>query len=135
MAELTVRLVATDKQVYTGQASLVVFETVDGQMGIMPAHSPMMAILRDAPVLIRTVDNGDLYAAVHGGFVTVDGNTVIILAESAELAHDIDTDIEKRVEAEIGTPADDDEASKARLKRAQVRLSVAAKSTTTTGLR
>lgn len=134
MAELTVRLVATDKQVFVGEASLVVFETLDGQMGVMPQHSPMMAILRDAPVLIRTIDEGDLYAAVHGGFVTVDGNTVIILAESAELAHDIDTDIEKRVEVEIGTPSDDDEASKARLKRAQVRLSVAAK-TTTTGMR
>lgn len=131
MAELNVRLVATDKQVYTGAASIVVFETLDGQVGIMPRHSPMMAILRDAPVFIRTIDDGDLHAAVHGGFVTVDGDTVIILAESAELAHDIDTDIERKVEAEIGTPADDDEASKARLKRAQVRLSVATKTTTT----
>ncbi len=131
MAELSVRLVATDKQVFIGEASLVVFETLDGQMGVMPQHSPMMAILRDAPVLIKTIDEGNVYAAVHGGFVTVDGNAVIILAESAELAHDIDTDIEKQVEVEIGTPADDDEASKARLKRAQVRLSVAAKTTTT----
>jgi F-type H+-transporting ATPase subunit epsilon len=131
MAELTVRLVATDKQVYTGEASMVVFETIEGQVGIMPKHSPMMAILRDAPVLIKTVDDGDLYAAVHGGFVTVDGDTVIILAESAELGHDIDTSVEERVTAEIGTPAEDDDAAKARLKRAQVRLSVAAKSTTT----
>jgi F-type H+-transporting ATPase subunit epsilon len=131
MAELNVQLVATDKLVHTGTASIVVFETLDGQVGIMPRHSPMMAILRDAPVLIKTIDEGDLYAAVHGGFVTVDGDTVIILAESAELAHDINTDVEKQVEAEIGVPRDGDKASKARLKKAQVRLSVAAKTTTT----
>ena len=108
----------------------MVFETIEGQIGIMPKHAPMMAILRDAPVLIKSVEEGDLYAAAHGGFVTVDGDNVIILAESAELGSKIDIDIEKRVEAEIGTPADDDESSKARLKRAQVRLSVAAKSQT-----
>lgn len=131
MAELTVRLVSTDREVYTGQATTVVFETPEGQMGVMPGHEPVMAILRDAPVMIKTVDDGPLYAAVHGGFVTVDGTDIIILAESAELGHEIDTSIEKRVEAEIGVPDEDDERSKARLKRAQVRLSVAAKSTTT----
>ena len=47
MGELTVRLVATDREVYTGKASTVVFETPDGQMGIMSGHAPVMAILRD----------------------------------------------------------------------------------------
>ncbi len=131
MSELTVRLVATDKELYTGQATLVTLETLEGSVGIMPKHSPGMAILKDAPVLIRTADDGDIYAAVHGGFVTIDRDNVIILAESAELGKDINVEREKRAESEIGTPADDDEASKARLKRAQVRLSVAAKSTTT----
>lgn len=131
MAELTVRLVATDKELFTGRATLVVLETMEGQMGIMSRHSPGMAILKDAPVLIRTTDKGDVHAAVHGGFVTVDQDNVIILAETAELAEDINVDKEKRAEAEIGTPAEGDEASKARLKRAQVRLSVATKQATT----
>lgn len=130
MSELTVRLVATDKELFTGPASLVTLETPEGSVGIMPKHSPGMAILKDAPVMIRTAD-GDLYAAVHGGFVTIDRDNVIILAESAELGHQINVEREKRAESEIGVPADDDEASKARLKRAQVRLSVAAKSQTT----
>ena len=122
MAELTVRIVATDRMVFQGAASLVVFDTMDGQIGVMAKHSPLMAVLRDAPVLIRTADQGDLYAAVHGGFVTVDGNDVIILAETAELADDIVPEAVNKVIAEVGTPAEDDAKAQAMLERANVRL-------------
>jgi F-type H+-transporting ATPase subunit epsilon len=122
MAELTVRVVATDRMVWTGGASLVVFDTLDGQIGIMAKHSPMMAVLRDAPVLIRSADDGDLYAAVHGGFVTVDGNNVIILAETAEMAGDIVREAVDKEIADVGTPAEDDVAGQKALERAQVRL-------------
>lgn len=122
MAELTVRIVATDRMVFQGAASLVVFNTLDGQIGVMAKHSPLMAVLRDAPVLIRTTDQGDVYAAVHGGFVTVDGDDVIILAETAELADDIVLEAVNKVIADVGTPAEDDAKAQAMLERANVRL-------------
>ena len=128
MADLTVRIVATDRMVFTGQASLVVFDTLDGQIGVMAKHSPMMAVLRDAPVLIRTADAGDLFAAVHGGFVTVDGNDVIILAETAELADDIVVEAAEQVIAEIGTPEEGDTKAQGQLERAQSRLKAVEKS-------
>ena len=126
MAELMVYLVATDRPIFRGNAKLVVFETVDGQVGIMPQHSPMMGVLRDAPVLIRT-DEGDRYAAVHGGFVTVDRDQVMILAEIAEMSEEIDVAEVKRHITELGTPAADDDVTKARIKKAEVRLDVAAR--------
>ena len=122
MAELTVRIVATDRMVFQGAASLVVFNTLDGQIGVMAKHSPLMAVLRDAPVLIRTTDEGDVYVAVHGGFVTVDGDDVIILAETAELADDIVLEAVNKVIADVGTPAEDDAKAQAMLERANVRL-------------
>lgn len=122
MAELTVRIVATDRMVFQDAASLVVFDTMEGQIGVMAKHSPLMAVLRDAPVLIRTADKGDIYAAVHGGFVTVDGNDVIILAETAELADNIVPEAVNKVIAEVGTPAEDDAKAQAMLERANVRL-------------
>lgn len=122
MAELNVRIVATDRMVFEGSASLVVFDTLDGQIGVMAKHSPMMAVLRDAPVLVRTADQGDLWVAVHGGFVTVDGDNVILLAETAELADDIVLEAVNRVIAEVGTPAEDDTKGQAMLERANVRL-------------
>ena len=51
----------------------------------MPGHSPMLAMLKDGPILIRQPEGGDLHAAVHTGFAVVDAGKVIILAESAEL--------------------------------------------------
>lgn len=130
MADLTVRVVATDRMVWSGSASLVVFDTLDGQIGIMAKHSPMMAVLRDAPVLIRSTDDGDLYAAVHGGFVTVDGDNVIILAETAEMAGDIVLEAVNKVIADVGTPAEDDHAAQKMLERAQVRLATLEKANT-----
>ena len=127
MAELDVSVVATNRDVWSGAATLVVFDTLDGQIGIMAKHSPMMAVLKDAPVLIRTVDSGDVYAAVHGGFVTVDGDNVIILAELAEMSDDIDADEATRTVAELDTVAEDDPASKRMLERAQVRLATVEK--------
>ncbi len=123
---LTVRLVATDREVFKGEANLVVVQTLEGQVGIMPQHSPMMAQLADAEVLIKT-DAGDLHAAVHSGFATVDRDNVIILAETAELADEIVVEAAERIKAEIGTPAEVDQASQAKLKRAETRLAVAAK--------
>lgn len=122
MAELTVRIVATDRMVFQGSASLVVFDTLDGQIGVMAKHSPLMAVLRDAPVLIRTADQGDVFAAVHGGFVTVDGDDVIILAETAELSDDIVLEAVNKVIAEVGTPAEGDTKAQAMLERANARL-------------
>ncbi len=85
-----VHLVATDREVWTGEATLVSFETHDGEVGVMPGHSPMLAMLKDGPVLIRQPEGGDLHAAVHTGFAVVDAGKVIILAETAELAEEID---------------------------------------------
>ena len=133
MAELTVRIVATDRMVYQGSASQVVFDTLDGQIGVMAKHSPLMAVLRDAPVLIRTSDQGDVFAAVHGGFVTVDGDDVIILAETAELSDDIVLEAVNKVIAEVGTPAEGDTKAQAMLERANARLATLEKAKSAKG--
>ncbi|MEI6624333.1 MAG: F0F1 ATP synthase subunit epsilon [Actinomycetes bacterium] len=120
-----VRLVATDREIWSGESSMVSLETLDGATGLMPGHSPLLGILRDGPVLIRTAEHGDLHAAVHGGFVLVDAGEVIILAETAELAEEINL---KRAEdllqrALDSTPSD---SAKAAQKRAETRIKVAA---------
>ncbi|MEZ5186411.1 MAG: F0F1 ATP synthase subunit epsilon [Candidatus Nanopelagicales bacterium] len=90
MAVLSVAMVSTLRNVWEGEASLVVLRTLDGETGIMPGHSPLMGMLADGPVLIRPTEGEDLRAYIHEGFVTVDGDRVILLAEAVELAAEID---------------------------------------------
>ena len=90
MAVLSVALVSTLRNVWEGEASLVVLRTLDGETGIMPGHSPLMGMLADGPILIRPVEGDDMRAYIHEGFVTVDSDRVILLAETVELASEID---------------------------------------------
>jgi F-type H+-transporting ATPase subunit epsilon len=90
MATLNVAMVSTRRNVWEGEASLVVLRTLDGETGIMPGHSPLMGMLADGPILIRPVEGEDVRAYIHEGFCTVDGNRVIVLAEWLELATEID---------------------------------------------
>ena len=118
-----VQLVATDREVWTGPATLVTFETHDGEVGVMPGHSPMLAMLKDGPILIRQPEGGDLHAAVHTGFAVVDAGKVIILAESAELADEINVKQAEDLLAEAQA-SDEGPGKIAAIARAESRLKV-----------
>ena len=80
-AELHVELVAADRQVWSGEATLVVARTTSGDIGVMPGHQPLLGVLESGPVTIRTSDGGTVVAAVHGGFVSFADNKLSLLAE------------------------------------------------------
>jgi len=88
--ELHVELVTADRQVWSGQARIVVAKTVEGYFGMLPGHAPVLAVLANGVVTVRTVDGEDVYAAVLGGFISVADDDVSILAEHAELASEVD---------------------------------------------
>ena len=116
---LKVELVATDRKVWVGDASMVVMRTKSGEVGILPGHSPLLAALADGAVTIKSENEGEIKAAVHEGFAIVDHDNVILLTDTAELASEIDRSrAEKTLEQ---AQADNDEKA---IKRAQTRLSV-----------
>ncbi|MGP4112002.1 F0F1 ATP synthase subunit epsilon [Streptomyces sp. 4N509B] len=126
MAELNVELVAADRRVWTGRASLVLARTAAGDIGIMPGHQPILSVLQSGPVTIRTVGedggaDGTVVAAVHGGFVSYTEGKLSLLAEIAELADEIDVE---RAERALEQAKSDADASAER--RASVRLRAAA---------
>lgn len=116
--ELQVELVAADRKVWSGQASIVITRTTEGDIGIMPGHQPLLGLLVTGPVTIRTPDAEVVSAAVHGGFLSVADDVVTILAEVAELADEIDLE---RAEAALAEAGDDPEATR----RAETRLRAA----------
>lgn len=108
MAEIAVELVAVERMLWSGQASIVTAQTTEGEIGVLPGHEPMLGQLVDnGVVVIRPVDGDKLVAAVQGGFLSISEDKVTILAEFAVWADEIDV-----AEAEV-TAASDDEETKA----------------------
>jgi F-type H+-transporting ATPase subunit epsilon len=116
--ELHVELVAADRRVWSGEATIVITRTSEGDIGIMPGHAPLLGLLVTGPVTIRTSDGEVVVAAVHGGFLSVADDVVSILAEVAELADEIDV---KRAEAALARAGEDIGAAR----RAETRLRAA----------
>jgi F-type H+-transporting ATPase subunit epsilon len=91
-SELHVEVVAVDRNVYSGEASMVVARTTEGEIGVLPNHAPLLGELAEGGVVtITETGGGEIVAAVHGGFLSITDEGVTILAEVAEMASDIDT--------------------------------------------
>ena len=92
MAELTAQLVAVDRMLWKGQASIVTAQTTEGEIGVLPGHEPLLGQLKDNGVVtIRPTDGDRIVAAVQGGFLSVVGEKVTILADYAVFASEVDT--------------------------------------------
>ena len=105
MAEIAVELVAVERMLWSGQASIVTAQTTEGEIGVLPGHEPMLGQLVDnGVVVIRPVDGDKLVAAVQGGFLSVSEDKVTILAEFAVWVDEIDV-----AEAEVAAASDEEE--------------------------
>lgn len=99
MSKMTVEVVTPERVVYSGQATMVIARGVDGDLGIMPNHMPLVTPLKIAPVRIITDGDKETKIAVSGGFMEIRGEKLTILAESAELPEDIDVTRAKAAKA------------------------------------
>jgi len=122
MAEgpLQVELVAADRTVWSGEASMVIARTVEGDVGVLKDHAPLLSLLAEAVVEITTGDE-TVIASVDGGFISVAHNRVSILSERALLADEIDV---KAVESELEearSSEEDDAPARVRAAEAQLR--------------
>ncbi len=85
MAELTVSVVSADQEVWAGTASMVVARTTEGEIGIMPGHEPLLAILSAGEVRITDANGAAVAANAEDGFLSVEHDTVTIVARDARL--------------------------------------------------
>ncbi|HEV2450912.1 MAG TPA: F0F1 ATP synthase subunit epsilon [Streptosporangiaceae bacterium] len=130
---LHVELVAPDREIWSGAARMVIAKTLEGDIGVLSSHPPVLGILAPGSV-VRILDpdtaagpgeeqRGELVAAVSGGFFSVAGDRVSILAREAELGHDVDTRAARAdLEAASGTSGAEEPAeagyARARLRAA-----------------
>ena len=81
---LNVEIVAPERKVWTGESSQVSARTVEGEIGILPGHTPLLATLGTGEVHIDPVDGGRQTVTIDGGFISVDRDKVTLVAESID---------------------------------------------------
>ena len=85
MADLTVSVVAADHEVWSGAARQVVARTVEDEIGILAGHEPVLATLASGEVRVTTTDGSVVTADAEDGFLSVQADTVTIVAGTAKL--------------------------------------------------
>ena len=92
-----VALVVPDRQLWSGEASMVIAKTTEGDIGVLTGHSPVFGVLAEGS-LVEIVGNDEtrVRAAVSGGFLSVADDQVSILAAQAQLGPEVDADQAQR---------------------------------------
>lgn len=128
MATMHVEVVSAEEQLLSVDATGLYARSVEGEIGILPGHQPALIALDIGAITIQLEDGGEERIAVHNGFLYVDRDKTIVLADIAELARQIDVDrAQRRREQLQGRPdaAEQDTAVQASLRKQQLRLEVA----------
>jgi F-type H+-transporting ATPase subunit epsilon len=121
---LQVALVVPEGEIWTGQARIVIAKTLDGDIGVMSGHAPVLGILAEGSVVqIRTEEGGgpDVSAAVSGGFFSIADDRVSILARRATLGSEIDAAAAQAALDSSLETSGTDESAEVRYYRAQLR--------------
>jgi len=130
VATLRLEIVTAERTVFADDVSEVVAWGVEGQLGILPHHAPLMTMLQPGDLLIKK-DDEEHYLAISGGFLEVRPDKVIILADACERAEEIDVEraeaARRRAEEILKTrpPETDTAVAEAALRRSLARIKVA----------
>jgi F-type H+-transporting ATPase subunit epsilon len=89
LAKLKFEIVTAERVVYSDDVDIVVAPGIEGQLGILPGHAPLMTILQPGELLVRK-EGVETAMFVSGGFLEVMANRVTVLADVAERADEID---------------------------------------------
>ncbi len=131
MASIRLDVVTAERAVYSEDVDIVIAPGVAGQLGILPHHTPLMTLLEPGELIARK-GTEEFILAVSGGFLEVRPDRVIVLADSAERAEEIDVaraeEAKKRAEQRLEeryVPAVDAARAEASLRRSLIRLKIA----------
>jgi F-type H+-transporting ATPase subunit epsilon len=127
-ATMQVEVVSPERVLFSGEATMVILRTLGGgDIAFLPGHAPFLGALTEWSGQLHLADGTVEHVAIHNGFVEVSNNTVAILADTAELAEDIDVERAREAlrVAQERTERGDDAGAEAELRRAHARLAAA----------
>jgi F-type H+-transporting ATPase subunit epsilon len=125
-----VHLVTPEREVWSGSVQMVVAHGIDGDVGILGGHAPLLVRLTIGVLRIQHEDGTWESAVVDGGFLHVssegDSTRVDVLATDAELAREVDVaDARRRLDENEHLAAGDDDAVKEEIAKAAARIEIA----------
>ena len=127
MPNFQVEIVSASASVASYEATAVFAKSLEGEIGILPGHQPALLALEYAPVKVETTDGGVERLAVHQGFLYYSGgDQLVVLANIAEHADDIDTGQAQRRLEELQREDQENAAVLASMRKQELRLKVAA---------
>lgn len=132
MSGIKVEIVTAERIVYSEDVDIIVAPGIEGEIGILPHHAPLMTSLKEGELMMRK-DGEEIFMAISSGFLEVRPDRVIILADSAERSEEIDItraeEAKRRAEERISklTSEVDLARAEAALRRSLIRLKVGEK--------
>lgn len=127
--DFTLKIITPDRLFYEGPVKMVEFDTIEGEIGVLPGHIPMTVIIKPG-ILTITEEEGEKRAALHAGFAEILQNQVTILAEIIEWPEEINetraNEARERAEERIREKAPGTDVTRAEiaLRRALTRIEV-----------
>ena len=93
---LHVALVVPDRELWSGDATMVIAKTTEGDIGVLTGHSPVFGVLAEGSLVEIVNDDTRVHAAVSGGFLSVADDQVSVLAAQAQLSGEVNADEAQR---------------------------------------
>ncbi len=90
MASIQIEIVSAEKEIFSGEATMLVAPGKEGDLGIAPKHTPLLTTLRPGEIEIHKIDDKKEYVYVTGGILEVQPHIVTVLADSALHAEELD---------------------------------------------
>ncbi len=125
---MNLEIITAERSVFDGEVDMVIAPGLDGQLGILPRHAPLMTVLKPGELAVKKSGEEDMYVAVSGGFMEVIGNRVSVLADACERSEEIDEaraeQAVQRAQERLANRGSDMNLERAMssLRRAQVRI-------------
>ncbi|UJF33276.1 F0F1 ATP synthase subunit epsilon [Paenibacillus hexagrammi] len=122
MSTFLLEIVTPERKVFAEQVNMIVAKGVQGELGILPNHIPLVTPLKIASVTVKQQGAKDQLVAVNGGFMEVRKDKVVILAESAELPEQIDVERARAAKERAEQRLKDNKQANVDFKRAETSL-------------
>ncbi|MGU9958214.1 MAG: F0F1 ATP synthase subunit epsilon [Arenicellales bacterium WSBS_2016_MAG_OTU3] len=90
MASIQVDIVSAEREIWSGDATMVVATAENGEVGIMPRHTPMITRLKPGEIRVQQADGEEQLFYVSGGILEVQPHIITVLSDTAERAADLD---------------------------------------------